>query len=117
MPEDASPLARRLLDLALGQVASHALILLAPDGAVVGWLAGAERIFGYRAHEIIGRNVDVLFVPEDREKRLSHTELVTARGSGESEDDRWQLRRDGGRFWASGTLTALHDASGELIGF
>src|SRR3954471_11957997 len=55
------------------------------------------------------------FVPEDLEKDLSRWELETATVSGESEDDRWQVRMDGGRIWTSGTLTALRDDRGTRL--
>jgi PAS domain S-box-containing protein len=117
MSDERSALARRLLDLALGEVGTHAVVLLDPGGVIVGWLAGAERLFGYTADEIVGRNASVLFTPEDLEKDLSSWELKTAAASGESEDDRWQVRKDGGRIWVGGTLTALRDERGELLGF
>lgn len=117
MPEESSALLSRLRDLALSEVETHALVLLDPQGTIVGWLAGAERLFGYTADEIIGQNVSVLFTAEDLQKELSRWEQKTASESGESEDDRWQVRKDGARIWVSGTLTALRDAQGELVGF
>jgi PAS domain S-box-containing protein len=117
MSEEHSALASRLLDLVMGRVSTHAVILLDPNGVIVGWLAGAERLFGYEAGEIIGQNFSVLFIPEDLEKDLSSLEQKTARASGESEDDRWHVRKDGGWIWVSGTLTALRDQQGELLGF
>jgi PAS domain S-box-containing protein len=115
---DRSELVQRLLDVALREVQSQALVLLDPDGVIVGWLAGSERLFGYRPEEIVGRNAEVIFTPEDLERDLSAWELKTAAASGESEDDRWQVRKDGGRIWVSGTLTALRDPrDGKLLGF
>src|SRR4051794_38211454 len=115
--DDRHALARRLLDLALEQVGTHALVLLDAGGTIVGWMAGAERLFGYRADEIVGKPSAALFTPEDVQKDLSAWEIKTAGGSGESEDDRWQVRKDGGRIWVSGTLTALRDEQGRLLGF
>ncbi len=109
--DDRSQLVRRLLQLALEQVHSQALILLDANGVIVDWPAGGERLFGYTADEILGRNASVLFTPEDLKQDLSAWELQTAARSGESEDDRWQLRKDGVRVWVSGTLTALRDQS------
>src|SRR5215212_4638588 len=115
--EEKAELGDRLLELALQQVGSQALVLLNATGDIVGWHAGAERLFGYAADEIVGQNSSRLFVPEDLEKDLSNWELETAAASGESEDDRWQVRKDGGRIWTSGTLTALRDNRGTLLGF
>ena len=119
MPDPTdSHIAGRLLELALAQVASHALILLDADGIVVGWHAGAQRLFGYAPDEIIGRSVDILFTPEDLHRDISQWERRTAAEAGASEDDRWQVRRDGGRIWVNGALTALRDSrSGQLLGF
>ena len=117
MPQHRTALADLLLDLARQQVNTHALVLLDAQGTIIGWLAGAERLFGYRADEIIGKNAAILFTPEDLANNLSAWELQTATVSGESEDDRWQVRKDGGRIWVSGTLTALRDNEGTLVGF
>lgn len=112
-----SVLANRLLELALPRIGTHALVLLDPAGIIVGWMAGAEKLFGYKPDEIIGQNVSRLFSPEDLEKDLSSWEQKTAIGSGESEDDRWQVRKDGGRIWVSGTLTGIRNGQGQLLGF
>lgn len=65
MSDEPSAVTSRLLELALNEVGTHALILIDPNGVIVGWLAGAERVFGYQSEEIIGQNVSVLFTPED----------------------------------------------------
>jgi two-component system CheB/CheR fusion protein len=114
---DDSSFADRLQDMAMGQVETHALVLMDRSGTIVGWRGGSERLFGYTADEVIGQNASILFVPEDLEKGLSHWEQMTADVAAESEDDRWQLRKDGVRIWVSGTLTALRDERGELVGF
>jgi PAS domain S-box-containing protein len=116
-PSDDASLADRLEQLAIDQVETHTLILLDRQGTIVGWRGGAERVLGYRADEIVGKNVSILFVPEDLEKELATWEQRTADAVSEAEDDRWQLRKDGVRIWVSGTLTALRDESGELVGF
>jgi PAS domain S-box-containing protein len=117
MHEDRHAMARRLLDLAVKQIGNHALVLLDPEGKIVDWKAGAEHVFGFRADEIIGRPVTVLFTPEDIAQGIPVWERATAANSGEAEDDRWQVRRDGGRIWVSGALSALRDEHGELAGF
>jgi PAS domain S-box-containing protein len=107
---------RELLDLALPTLRDYAILLLEPDGTVAGWLGGAEDIFGYTADEMVGRSVARLFLAEDLAKGLDQQELEVARRDSYSQDDRWHLRKDGSRFWASGTVTAVRDASG-LRGF
>ena len=106
-----------LADLSLEQLQAHALITLDLEGTVVGWFAGAEKILGYAAEEIIGQNISVIFTPEDIEKGVPKLELEVAQASGESEDDRWQLRKDGGKIWASGAAAPLRDPNGQLVGY
>ena len=113
----ASPPADDLLRLLLDQARDHALILLDTDGGIVAWLAAAERSFGYPAAEVVGRSFSILFTPEDRARGLDRHELDVARSVGKGEDDRWQVRKDGTRFWATGVLTALKDPAGAVVGF
>ena len=107
-----TPQARELLELALPTLRDHALVLLDAEGTVVGWLGGAERIFGYSADEILGRTIAVLFAAEDVARTLDAHELEVARHDSDSQDDRWHVRKDGTRIWVAGTVTALRDASG-----
>ncbi len=93
----------------------HAVIFFSPEGAVVEWLGAAERLFGYTRAEALGLAIDALFTAEDRERGSHEQEMALARSVGRSEDDRWHVRRDGSRFWASGVLTAVRDSSGALV--
>src|SRR5581483_11283271 len=95
----------------------HAVILLDTEGTIVGWFAAAEHIFGYTRQEMVGQCAEVLFTDEDRERGVPTHELVVARANGRGEDDRWQQRKDGTLFWASGVVTPLRDANGSLVGF
>lgn len=115
--QQASPQTEELLRLLLEQDKDHALLLLDAGGRIVGWLAGAEYIFGYRAEEMIGQPVTRLFTPEDVQRGLAEHELEVARKNGRAEDDRWQVRKDGNRIWASGAVIALRDFAGEVVGF
>ncbi|MDB5912801.1 MAG: putative histidine kinase, classic, partial [Ramlibacter sp.] len=112
-----SETARELLALALPRMRDHALVLLDPSGVIVGWLAGAEVIFGYREQEMVGCHSAVLFTPEDVALGLDKYELDVARRDSYSEDDRWHVRADNTRIWVSGTVTAIRDDAGELRGF
>ena len=117
MKENIRPSVEELVRLARAQARSHALILLDLDGNVVEWMGGAETVFGYTREEMMGRNFSVLFTPEDLEGGLHRLELEIAQATGEAEDDRWQVRQDGGRFWASGAVTPLKDRAGHTVGF
>ena len=108
---------RELLELALPQMRDYAIIVMDASGLIVGWLGGAEDIFGYAADEVIGRDGGILFVSEDREKNVPAYELEVARQRAASQDDRWHVRKDGTQIWAAGMVTAITDKSGELRGF
>jgi PAS domain S-box-containing protein len=98
-------------------VRDYAIFMLDPTGHVATWNAGAERIKGYRADEIIGRHFSV-FYPEERVAEGFPTyELEVAAREGRFEDEGWRIRKDGSRFWANVVITALRNASGELVGF
>jgi PAS domain S-box-containing protein len=98
-------------------VRDYAIYMLDPDGAVVSWNEGAERIKGYTADEIIGRNFSLFYTAEDREAGRPAAALATAAAEGVFRDENWRVRRDGARFWAHVTITALRAEDGELLGF
>jgi PAS domain S-box-containing protein len=104
---------RRLVET----VRDYAIFLLDTEGNIVSWNAGAERLKGYSAAEIIGRNFSVFYPQPAIEKRWPQYELETAARLGRFEDEGWRLRKDGTRFWANVIITALHDDEGRLIGF
>src|SRR5947207_2262965 len=113
----STPNPQHLLDLALHQVSTHALILQDPHGNIVAWLGRAQRLFGYTPEAILGQHASALFTPEDLKQHIPAWEPDTASTAPESEDDRWMVRKDGARFWVNGTLTALRDDRGNLLGF
>jgi len=95
----------------------YAIFMLDPQGHVVSWNAGAERIKGYTADEIIGSHLSRFYTPDARVNGAPNESLRQARETGRHEDEGWRVRKDGSRFWASAVLTALRAPSGELIGF
>jgi PAS domain S-box-containing protein len=103
--------------LVVEDVKDYGIFTADVDGTISSWNPGAQRIFEYAEAEVIGRNADILFTPEDREAGEHVKELETARREGRASDDRWQLRKSGERFWASGVTSAMHDAAGNVIGF
>jgi PAS domain S-box-containing protein len=106
----------RFLKLFAEQSHEHAIALLDAAGRITWWSPGAERLFGYPADEIVGRQGARLFTPEDNERGLAEHELAVAIEHGSAEDDRWMQRMDGSRFWASGVMVALRAADGSLLG-
>jgi PAS domain S-box-containing protein len=98
-------------------VTDYAIYMLDPLGHVVTWNVGAERSKGYKAEEILGRNYSIFFLPEDAEAGMPARELAVAARDGRYETEGWRLRKDGAKFWALVTVTAIRDAQGELCGF
>jgi PAS domain S-box-containing protein len=105
------------LQLFLGNATDYAIIMTDPEGRILEWKGGAERITGWREDELLGATADVIFTPEDRAAGVPGEELRKAVEFGRAEDKRWQLKRDGSRFFADGVLTSLRGAAGELRGF
>ena len=98
-------------------VRDYAIYILNPQGRVVSWNAGAERIKGYRAEEIIGRHFSCFYTLEDIEHGKPEADLSTAVAEGRLEADGLRIRKDGSTLWANVVLTALRDPSGRLNGF
>jgi PAS domain S-box-containing protein len=98
-------------------VADYAIFLLNTEGVVTSWNAGAERIKGYTATEIVGRHFSTFYTEEDRDSGLPALALATARRTGRFEMEGWRVRKGGERFWASVIINAVHDEHGDLIGF
>ena len=98
-------------------VADHAIFMLDPNGFVTNWNAGAARIKGYSAEEIVGHHFSRFYPEEDQQKKVPQRALETARRTGKYEAEGWRVRKDGTRFWANVVMEAIHDGSGRLIGF
>ena len=95
----------------------YAIFLLDRGGHVLSWNAGAERIKGYQAVEIVGRHFSVFYPEEANAKGWPQHELAVADARGRFEDEGWRVRKDGSRFWANVVITAMRDATGTLRGF
>src|SRR2546423_1335468 len=98
-------------------VRDYAIFLLDPAGYIATWNAGAERLKGYSADEIIGQHFSVFYPKEAREIGHPQRELEIAAAEGRFEEEGWRIRKDGTAFWANVVITAVRDDSGELIGF
>jgi PAS domain S-box-containing protein len=107
----------RRFRLLVDGVKDYAIYLLSPEGTVSNWNAGAERIKGYSATEIIGEHVSRFYTPEDVERGVPFEALEKARVEGRYETEGWRLRKDGSRFWANTVIDAIRDDDGVLIGF
>jgi PAS domain S-box-containing protein len=103
--------------LLVESVQDYAIFMLDPQGRVASWNAGAERIKGYTADEILGQHFS-RFYPQDKiAEDFPAYELAEASRVGRFEDEGWRIRKDGSRFWANVVITALRGEDGTLLGF
>jgi len=98
-------------------VRDYAIFLLDAQGYIASWNQGAELIKGYRADEIIGRHFSVFYPAESIARRWPEYELKLAGEEGRFEDEGWRVRKDGSRFWAAVTITAIRNERGAAEGF
>src|ERR1044071_5230808 len=103
--------------LLVDSVTDYAIFLLTPSGHVDSWNAGAQKLKGYSAAEIVGKHFSIFYPPEDIASGKCERELDVATRVGRFEDEGWRLRKDGTRFWANVIITALRDSAGNLRGF
>jgi PAS domain S-box-containing protein len=115
--EQAVRRSEQSFQLLIHSVKDYAIIMMDPQGKILSWNEGAERLKGYRAGEIIGKNYDLFFAPEDREAGKPAAQLRKAAEAGQSEDEGWLVKKDGWAFWANTVITALHDEDGRVYGF
>jgi len=109
--------ANNAYELLVTSVVDYAIYMLDRDGRVVNWNAGAERIKGYTADEIIGEHVSRFYTEEDRAAGAPQRMLATVAETGRFTTEAWRCRKDGSRFWAMVVVDAIRDESGALIGF
>lgn len=111
MPDDS------LTSLLIDSVVDYAIFVLDVHGTVRSWNPGAERVKGYTADEIIGRDFSTFYTAPDREVGLPARLLAEAAERGRVVHTGWRVRKDGTRFYGDVTITALRDSTGELQGF
>jgi PAS domain S-box-containing protein len=105
------------LRLMVTSVKDYAIFMLDPEGHIMSWNEGAERIKGYTAGEIIGQHFSRFYPLEDIQRGKPVHELEVAVSEGRLEDEGWRVRKDGSRFWANVVITAVRDKAGTLRGF
>lgn len=109
----AQEFTRHLLD----GVQDYAILTLDPQGRVTSWNAGAQRIKGYSADEMIGQHFSRFYPEEAVARGWPETELARAAAEGRFEDEGWRVRKDGSRFWANVIITPMRDADGAVTGY
>src|SRR5260221_412181 len=115
--EERLRLSEERFRLLVESVEDYAIFLLDPSGNVASWNAGAKRINGYEAAEIVGKHFSTFYTPDAIERRWPEHELEEARRVGRFEDEGWRGRKDGTRTLGHLGITALHDDHGQLRGF
>ena len=98
-------------------IVDYAIYMIDRKGYVTSWNAGAQRIKGYRADEVIGKHFSNFYTEEDRKQGLPDTALRTADTEGRFEQDGWRVRKDGSRFWAHVTIDPIRNEAGKVVGF
>ena len=99
------------------EVQDYAILLLDKTGIILNWNKGAENIKGYKEKEILGKHIEIFYLPEDRKNRLPYHLINQATVHGRAVHEGYRIRKDGSVFWGSITLTALHDKKDNVIGF
>ncbi|HEX9284994.1 MAG TPA: PAS domain-containing sensor histidine kinase, partial [Nitrospirales bacterium] len=103
--------------LLIESVRDYAIFMITPQGLIDSWNAGAERMKGYRAEEILGQHFSRFYPPDEIQAGKPQTALHAALAKGRWEEAGWRVRKDGSRFWATTIISALRDDAGKLRGF
>jgi PAS domain S-box-containing protein len=101
----------------IDEIQDYAILLLDKDGNIQNWNTGAEKIKGYTAEDIIGKNFSIFYTSEDRASNLPFRLLGVAKDTGRATHEGWRVRKDGTKFWGSIVITALHNDNNEVIGY
>jgi PAS domain S-box-containing protein len=107
----------RQFRLLVSGVTDYAIFMLDPNGIVISWNAGAERIKGYSGDEIIGQHFSRFYTEPDRSAGIPARALFTASKEGRFEAEGWRVRKDGTMFWANVVIDPIRGEAGELVGF
>lgn len=109
--EDSARLGEQRLRLAAQSTDDYAIIVQDPNGVITSWNRGAERIFGFAAKDVVGKNIALIYPSEDREARVPAQEREMAAREGRADDERWHITRDDRRVYCSGVVTPISDPS------
>ncbi|MEQ9095674.1 MAG: PAS domain S-box protein [Phycisphaerales bacterium] len=107
--EEALRISEQRYRLLVESAREYAMLMIDPDGTIASWNAGAERLFGYTAQEMIGAPSETLYTEEDRAAGAPERKRTRALAEGQVATDQWYRRKDGSRFWANGVLRPLEN--------
>ncbi len=115
--EEAVRQSEERMRLVFESAKDYAILTLDLQGLVLSWSPGAQMMMGYSEADILGRPGDIIFTPEDRQEGVPEREMQTTLTQGNAINERWHLRKDGTRFWGSGSVSPLKDGQGKPLGF
>jgi PAS domain S-box-containing protein len=99
------------------EIEDYAILIIDRDGNIENWNKGAQLLKGYTANEIIGQNFRIFYTHQDRQNLRPEMLIAEASQFGVAKDEGWRVRKDGGKFWGSIIITAIHNDNNEVIGF
>ncbi|HEX5111570.1 MAG TPA: PAS domain S-box protein [Saprospiraceae bacterium] len=101
----------------ISEVEDYAIFFLDPEGIIVNWNKGAEKIKGYTEEEVVGKSFSIFFTEEDQKRALPAQLLRLAKENGRISHEGWRIRKDKSKYWGSIAMTAVHDDSGKVMGY
>ena len=102
-------------ELILESATGYAIFTMDAEGLLSSWNEGARLIHGWSEDEVLGRHTRLIYTPEDQEAGVPEEEMRVAAARGSAENERWHVRKDGSRFFATGLLMPLRDGSGGFL--
>lgn len=113
----ATSAAEEKFSLLVDSVKDYGIFLIDPQGYILSWNKGAERIKGYTAEEAIGKHFSSFYTETDIARKHPQYELRYAMEHGKYEEEGWRIRKNGTKFWANVVITPLKDKTGKHVGF
>ena len=108
--------AKRHFQILIEGVVDHAVFVLDKSGRVASWNSTAQHIIGYSADEIIGKHFGVFYRPDERRSGEPNRVIELAIKNGKQAVEGWRMKKDGTLFFVTGSITAIRDENGALIG-
>src|SRR5579872_3691296 len=99
------------------EVSEYAMFMLDPEGHLLSWNAGVERLLGWSEEEWLGQHARMIFTPAEKAMEVCESEMSKALENGSATDIRWHRRKDGTEFFANGFMNVIRDDAGAVIGF
>lgn len=114
---DQFPISDETYQRMIVEIEDYAILMMDRSGTIMNWNRGAEKIKGYKADEIIGKNFRLFYTEKDRRDGVPDLLIAEAEKNNRAQHEGWRVRKDGTKFWGSVVITALHDDHGAVIGF